>query len=450
MKELKQYTHVFLIGIGGIGMSALARYFNQKGLQVSGYDRTETELTKTLVNEGIEVMYFETIDTHISNLSKASTLVIYTPAISRSSKLFEFFKEQNFEMHKRSVVLGTITKHLPTLAVAGTHGKTTTSAILVHILKASGIKLTAFCGGILQNYNTNYIGDGDEVMVVEADEFDRSFLQLHPSAAVITSMDADHLDIYETPENLVETFKEFSRLVPKGHFYAKNGLDLKARFIAVDEEAEIQIKNISIDNGSYKFDFYSRNKQLVHLKFSLPGHHNLFNAAAALALAIDFKPELASKFGEALESFEGVKRRFNYVFKSERLIVIDDYAHHPKEIDAVYQAISEMHSEKNSVVIFQPHLFSRTKDFAEGFAQSLAQFDEVNLLEIYPAREEPIEGITSAFLLNLIQHPLKCLLTKNDIQDRIAKADDEVIVMLGAGDIGVEATKISNYLHETI
>lgn len=450
MREISQYTQVFLIGIGGIGMSALARYFNQKGLKVSGYDRTETDLTKTLLQEGIEVVYSEIIDNQIQNLSKDSTLVIYTPAISKTSKFFDYFKTQDFEMLKRSVVLGEITKHLPTLAVAGTHGKTTTSAILVHILKANGIKLTAFCGGILQNYNTNYIGDGEEVVVVEADEFDRSFLQLHPTAAVINSMDADHLDIYETSQKLVDTFKEFSRLVPKGHLYAKSGLDLDAKFISINEKSDVQIENISIENGNYIFDFKDGEHHLKSLQFSLPGHHNLFNAAAALALAIDFKPQRASEFGQALVSFEGVQRRFNYVYKSEDLVVIDDYAHHPKEIDAVHQAISEMHSEKKSVVIFQPHLFSRTKDFAEDFARSLAQFDEVNLLEIYPAREEPIEGVTSEFLLNLIQHTSKHLITKNEIQNRIARAKNEVIVLLGAGDIGVEATNISNYLHETI
>ncbi|MFO7745553.1 MAG: UDP-N-acetylmuramate--L-alanine ligase [Psychroflexus sp.] len=450
MKELKQYTHVFLIGIGGIGMSALARYFNQKGLIVLGYDRTESALTNTLSAEGINVVYTETISNQVQNLSKETTLVIYTPAISNTSKFFEFFKNENFEIYKRSFVLGEITKHLPTLAVAGTHGKTTTSAILVHILKSSGVKLTAFCGGILQNYKTNYIGDGEEVVVVEADEFDRSFLELHPSAAVITSMDADHLDIYETSQKLVDTFKEFSRLVPKGHLYAKLGLDLDAQFISIEEEADIQVKNISVENGTYVFDFQKGDIRLENLEFSLPGHHNLFNASSALSLAVDFWPDLADKFGKALASFEGVQRRFNYIHKSSHFVVIDDYAHHPKEIDAVYQAISEMHPEKKSVVVFQPHLFSRTKDFAEDFAESLSQFDEVNLLDIYPAREEPIEGVTSEFLLNLIQHPLKQLITKNDIQNRIKRAKDEVIVLLGAGDIGVEATKISNYLHESI
>lgn len=450
MKGINQYTHVFLIGIGGIGMSALARYYNQKGLKVSGYDRTETDLTQTLAAEGINVFYSEIRNNHIQNLHKETSLIIYTPAISKTSKFFAYFQTKAYEMYKRSVVLGHITRHLPTLAVAGTHGKTTTSAILVHILKASGIKLTAFCGGILQNYKTNYVGDGEEVVVVEADEFDRSFLHLHPTAAVINSMDADHLDIYDTSEKLIDTFKEFSRLVPKNRLYAKSGLDLNAKSIAINEKADVEVNHISIQNGSYVFNFQKAEHSLKHLKFPLPGHHNLFNAAAALALAIDFKPELASEFGKALESFEGVQRRFNYIYKSKNLVVIDDYAHHPREIDAVYQAISEMHPHKKTIVIFQPHLYSRTRDFARDFADSLAQFDEVNLLDIYPAREEPLEGITSEFLLNLIQHPSKQLMTKNDIRDRIESAENEVVVFLGAGDIGVEATKISNYLHETI
>ena len=450
MKEIKHYSHIFLIGIGGIGMSALARYFNQKGMKVFGYDRTESELTQTLSSEGIQISYADEIKDDIESFSKEKTLIIYTPAISKHSKLFNYFQKNNFDLYKRSAVLGRITKHLPTLAVAGTHGKTTTSAILTYILRERGIKLTAFCGGILQNYNTNYVGEGEEVVVVEADEFDRSFLQLHPTAAVITSMDADHLDIYETSEKLDETFHEFSRLVPKGHLYAKLGLDLDAQFIAIEEEADIKVRNISIENGTYRFDFQKGDINLENLKFSLPGHHNLLNAASALALAIDFKPEFAESFGKALADFKGVNRRFNYVYKSDELVVIDDYAHHPKEIDAVHQAISEMHPEKKSVAIFQPHLFSRTRDFAEDFAKSLAQFDEVNLLEIYPAREEPIEGISSKFLLNLIQHQSKKIISKPAIKERIINSKDEIIVLIGAGDIGVEATKISKFLHETI
>jgi UDP-N-acetylmuramate--alanine ligase len=450
MKEMKLYKTVFLLGIGGIGMSALARYFNQKGFKVSGYDKTESALTKALVSEGIHVIYTETITDDIQNLDPATSLIIYTPAISKTSTLLKHFNTQQFEMYKRSVVLGEITKGKPTLAVAGTHGKTTTSAILSHILKASGVKLTAFCGGILQNYKSNYIGDGEDVLVVEADEFDRSFLYLYPSAAVITSMDADHLDIYTTSKELEDTFIEFSKLVPKHHLYAKSCLNLDAQKIAINQEAEVCVKDISVVGGSYTFTFKKGDLELKGLKLSLPGHHNLFNAAAALALAIDFEPELAQQYGTALASFKGVQRRFQYVYKSDSLVVIDDYAHHPKEIDAVHQAISEMHPQKKSVVIFQPHLYSRTKDFAEDFAKSLAEFDEVYLLEIYPAREEPIEGISSEFLLNLIQHSSKYLISKADIKDRIQRAKHEVIVLLGAGDIGVEAAKLSNYFHETV
>jgi UDP-N-acetylmuramate--alanine ligase len=447
MKPIQQYTHIFFIGIGGIGMSALARYFNQKELKVLGYDKTKTELTQTLTEEGVEVYYQQEIEENVlKTLPQESTLVVFTPAISSNSTLVNFFKANGFDMYKRAFILGEITKNLPTLAVAGTHGKTTTSAILTHILKANQIKLTAFCGGILQNYKTNYIGDGDDVVVIEADEFDRSFLQLHPSAAVITSMDADHLDIYGTSESLTLAFQEFSNLVPKGHLYANSALDIQAQSIAVNHSADYSIKHIKIENGSYRFDFKSKDYNLKDIQFSLPGQHNLFNAAAALCLAIDFKPSYAHRFAKALASFEGVQRRFNYLYKSDLLIVVDDYAHHPKEIDAVHQAISEMHPEKKSVVIFQPHLFSRTKDFAEEFAKSLAQFDEVNLLDIYPAREEPIEGITSKYLLELIDHPKKQLILKNDIENRIKNASEEVIVLLGAGDIGVEASKISKLL----
>ena len=443
MKSIQEYTHTFFIGIGGIGMSALARYFNQKELKVVGYDKTKTELTQTLEEEGIEVYYKQDIEENVlKNFPQESTLVVFTPAISSNSVLFDYFKADGFDMYKRAFVLGEITKNLPTLAVAGTHGKTTTSAILTHILKANQIKLTAFCGGILQNYKTNYIGDGEDVVVIEADEFDRSFLQLHPSAAVITSMDADHLDIYGTSESLTLAFQEFSNLVPRGHLYANATLDMEAQSIAVNHSADYSIQHIIIENGNYRFNFESKDVILKDIQFSLPGHHNLFNAAAALCLAIDFKPSYADQFARALASFEGVQRRFNYIYKSDFLIVIDDYAHHPKEIDAVHQAISEMHPEKKSVVIFQPHLFSRTKDFADEFAKSLAQFDEVNLLDIYPAREEPVEGITSKYLLELIDHPKKQLILKNDIQDRVKNAGDEVIVLLGAGDIGIEASKI--------
>jgi UDP-N-acetylmuramate--alanine ligase len=446
MKEIMQYKQVFLIGIGGIGMSALARYFNKKGLAVSGYDRTASELTHSLSKEGIVVMYSESIGTQIQNLTKDSTLVIYTPAISENSKFFEYFRKHGFEMYKRSVVLGQITKNLPTLAVAGTHGKTTTSAILIHLLKANGIKLTGFCGGILQNYNSNYIGDGEEVVVVEADEFDRSFLQLHPSAAVINSMDADHLDIYGTSQHLQDTFREFANLVPEGKLYAKSGLDLKAQFISIQEETPIKIDQISVEDGSYVFNFYKGDLLLEDLSFSLPGHHNLFNASAALCLAIDFRPELAVEFGQALKTFQGVQRRFNYIIKTDDLVVIDDYAHHPKEIDAVHQAITEMHPDRKRLVVFQPHLFSRTQDFAEEFASSLARFDEVLLLDIYPARELPIPGITSEWLLNLIPHQNKYLITKSDIQKRLKSAKGEVIALLGAGDIGVEAMNLKKLL----
>ncbi|WP_127844358.1 UDP-N-acetylmuramate--L-alanine ligase [Psychroflexus aestuariivivens] len=451
MKAFNTYKNLFFIGIGGIGMSALARFFNSKNFRVYGYDKTESDLTSQLQNEGISIQFHEAISAELeSELQPEQTLVVYTPAVNVNSDIFQYFKNGDFQILKRAVVLGKITENLPTLAVAGTHGKTTTSAILAHILKENGIKLTAFCGGILQNYDTNFISDGEEVVVIEADEFDRSFLQLHPSAAVITSLDADHLDIYGDDQTMRSAFQEFINLVPNSHLFKQKALQIEGKSIAVGEQAEFYIENIKVENGHYVFDFVSKEHHLKNIKFDLPGKHNLFNAAAALTLAIDFKPELAQDFAKALSSFKGVKRRFNYILKTEDLVVIDDYAHHPSEISAVHQAVSEMHPNKTQIVIFQPHLFSRTRDFADDFATSLASFDEVNLLEIYPARELPIDGINAAFLLKKINNSNKKVIEKKEIKQIIDTSQNAVVVLLGAGDIGVEAHKISKYFNETV
>ena len=451
MKAFNTYKNLFFIGIGGIGMSALARFFNSKNFQIFGYDKTETELTKQLQNEGISIQFQETISAELeSELKPEQTLVVYTPAVNVNSDIFQYFKNSGFDILKRAVALGKITENLPTLAVAGTHGKTTTSAILTHILKENGIKLTAFCGGILQNYDTNFISDGEDVVVIEADEFDRSFLQLHPSAAVITSLDADHLDIYGDDQTMRSAFQEFINLVPKSHLFKQKSLPIDGKSIAVGEQAEFYIENIKVENGHYVFDFISTKHHLKNIKFDLPGQHNLFNATAALTLALDFKPEFAQGYAKALASFKGVKRRFNYLLKTENLVVIDDYAHHPSEISAVHQAVSEMHPDKTKIVIFQPHLFSRTRDFAEDFGVSLAKFDEVNLLEVYPARELPISGIDAHFLLEKIDNSNKKIIEKSEIRQVLDTAKNAVVVLLGAGDIGVEAHKISKYFNETV
>ncbi|MDX1603726.1 MAG: Mur ligase family protein, partial [Salinimicrobium sediminis] len=339
-----------------------------------------------------------------------------------------------------------LTKGHFTLAVAGTHGKTTTSSILAHLLQASGSHITAFLGGIAENFNSNLLLDGNEAMVVEADEFDRSFLRLAPNIAAITSMDADHLDIYGDDNTIKASFKEFASLVPEdGKLFYANGLPLEGVSIGIDDNADIAAVNISVKNGSYHFDLRTKDKTYEGFELSLPGKHNLQNAVTALAMALEFgaPPELLAG---ALASFKGVHRRFSYRIKREDLVLIDDYAHHPAEIAAVHQAVNEMHPGKRVLAVFQPHLFSRTRDFAEGFAESLSLFDELLLLDIYPAREKPIEGVTSEWLLKLVKNDKKQLVQKDQLSAVIKSKNVEVVVLMGAGDIGEEVEKIRKNL----
>ncbi|MBW2962633.1 UDP-N-acetylmuramate--L-alanine ligase [Mesonia aestuariivivens] len=443
MSLFKNIQNIYFIGVGGIGMSALARYFVQQNKQVGGYDKTPSKITKKLAEEGVVVSFTASKDSlPTSFTNKENTLVVYTPAVSQENELFQYFKNNEFEIKKRAEVLGMITKDFPTLAVAGTHGKTTTTAILAHILKQSGVKLTAFLGGISENYHTNFINDGHQAVVVEADEFDRSFLHLHPTIAAITSMDADHLDIYGETEELKRTFLSFAEKVEdKSNFFYKKGLDLKGNSIAVEEEADYKVANVKVQNGSYRFDFVSPQETIKDLEFSLPGKHNLTNAATALAMALKFgvKGELLKN---ALKSFKGVERRFTYHLKTEAKVLIEDYAHHPEEILAVHQAVREMHAGKKVLAVFQPHLFSRTKDFADDFAASLSKFDEVLLMDIYPARELPIEGVNSQMLLDKILNEKKALVSREKLSENIKASSAEVIVMMGAGDIGNEVETI--------
>lgn len=451
MKSLKNISTIYFLGIGGIGMSAIARYFHANGKQVSGYDKTQTQLTKELQAEGIEISFEEEIPQVLTNLeNKGKTLIIYTPAVSKENLVYQYVVKHQFSMLKRAEILGLITKDIPTLAVAGTHGKTTTTAILAHILKQCGVKLTAFLGGISENYQTNFINDGNEAVVVEADEFDRSFLQLSPNIAAIISMDADHLDIYGSKEELENSFRAFIAKVPnqKDFFYAES-LPLQGNSLGFTPESDYQIQNISIDNGVYIFDFKTPQETIKEIEFSLPGKHNLMNAAMALAMAIKFGVNSA-KASKTLASFKGVRRRFTYHVRTEDLVLIEDYAHHPSEIDAVHQAVREMHPHKKVLAVFQPHLFSRTQDFANEFAVSLSAFDAVALLDIYPAREEPIPGIDSKMLLGKIANNQKSLITKDLIVAKIKEVSAEVILLLGAGDIGDEAIKIKIALnHES-
>jgi UDP-N-acetylmuramate--alanine ligase len=448
--NLNQIHNVYFIGIGGIGMSALARYFKTIGKNVSGYDKTETELTKDLDKLGINIHFEDKIDLIPDDYNVENTLVIITPAVPKNHSEWNYFLERNYEVKKRAEVLGIITKDTFCFAVAGTHGKTTTSSILGHILFESGVDVTAFIGGIVENYNSNLIGNGKTVTVVEADEFDRSFLHLHPDIACVTSMDADHLDIYGDKSAIEDSFREFAnKIVDKSKMFIPKGLPLEGINCTINDEATFTAFNIRIKNSQYVFDVKTPTETIQNIEFSLPGKHNLMNALMALAMAKTFglpTEDIAS----ALRSFKGIKRRFSYQIKNEKIVYIDDYAHHPTEINAVHQAVRELYPDQKVLAIFQPHLFSRTKDFVDDFASSLSAFDEVLLLDIYPARELPMEGITSSWLLGKIENPNKKLVSKIELIPTILESNATVIVTIGAGDIGEMVTSIKKALNETL
>jgi len=441
--NINNIHNVFFIGIGGIGMSALARYFQAKGKYVAGYDKTQTELTDNLITIGINVHFedsLEKIDSPFYDIE--TTLVVYTPAVPGNHKQLGYFKEKGYVVLKRSQVLGLITEHTFCLAIAGTHGKTTTTSILGHLMHECNVPLTAFLGGISENYNSNLILKGTEVSVVEADEFDRSFLTLSPNIACITSMDADHLDIYGDASQLRKSFEDFSKRVkPKGKLFVKKGLPLQGITYGIEDNSDYSVQNIKIQNGTYVFDVKTPKTVLKDLQFNLPGRHNLSNALIALAMAVEYGCPYR-QLAEALASYKGVKRRFTYQIKTDNFIYIDDYAHHPEEINAVYQAIREMYPGKKILAIFQPHLFSRTRDFADDFAKSLSQFDEIILLDIYPARELPIEGITSTWLLSKIENLNKQLINKAEMTQKIHESNAQILLTIGAGDIGEEVKHI--------
>ncbi len=446
MKPLKDIHNIYFIGIGGIGMSAIALYFHNEGRNVAGYDKTPSEVTARLQAAGIEV-HFEDKKTnvHSSFASKDNTLVVYTPAVPETMGELGYFRESGFVLKKRAEVLGMIANQTYSLAVAGTHGKTTTSSILGHLLAATGVPVTAFIGGITNNYNGNLIQKGGDVVVVEADEFDRSFLQLKPNILCVTSMDADHLDIYEDEADLVATFQEFGALVSEDKRFVKNGLPLAGNTVGIEDDADYAAQRIRVKNGAYVFDLKHPQGLLQDLQLSLPGRHNLFNAVAALGMAIVYgAPQ--DKLAEALTSYTGVNRRFTYRIQDENIVLIDDYAHHPTEIAAVYQSVEEMYPDQKVLAIFQPHLFSRTKDFMSDFATQLSRFDEVALLDIYPAREEPIAGVTSEALLDEITLSRKQIVVKSELTSLVRNASQKIIVMMGAGDIGVEILKVTKEL----
>lgn len=445
--NLGNVDNVFFIGIGGIGMSALARYFKSIGKNVSGYDKTATEITEALEDLGISVHFKDDLNrVDKAFLEKDKTLVVYTPAIPKQHSQLNYFISKGFTVMKRSRILGMITENTFCLAVAGTHGKTTTTSILGHLLYECDVELTAFLGGISENYNSNLILNGDDVSVVEADEFDRSFLTLSPDFACITSMDADHLDIYGDASELKKSFEDFSKKIKKGGIlFVKNGLPLNGISYGIEDGSDYEIRNIKIKNGTYHFDVKTPQTAVKNIEFNLPGRHNLSNALVAFAMALEYGCDV-QKLVSALSTYKGVKRRFTYQIKTDELVFIDDYAHHPEEINAVHSAVREMYPAKKVLAIFQPHLFSRTKDFADGFAESLSQFDEILLLDIYPARELPIEGITSEWLLGKINNPNKRLIQKGGILSAIKASDATVILVIGAGDIGEEVKHIKQGL----
>ena len=436
--ELQNIKRVYLIGIGGIGMSGLARYFAHLGCIVCGYDKTATALTDQLHNEGIRVV-FDDRDEWIPLSFKnpdPSTLIIYTPAIPRDSAIYNYFRDNGFELLKRSQVLGLISKTKFTIAVAGTHGKTTTSCLLAHILKDSGKDCSAFLGGIASNYGTNVLFGNNDIVVVEADEYDRSFLTLYPNIAIITSMDADHLDIYGNHDQLTESFIQFaSQIKDGGTLIFHEDLPLTSGITySAKGPADVRGLNVHVKDGDFYFDFKNDDVEIKDIKLGIAGLHNVENATAAIeaALLVGVDPQLIKN---ALASFKGVKRRFEYIVKSKEHIYIDDYAHHPEELRAAISSIRKLYPGKKLTTIFQPHLFTRTRDFADGFAEVLDLSDELIILDIYPAREMPIEGVNAEMILERMKLWNKRKCGKQETVDLVQIEKPELLLTVGAGDI---------------
>lgn len=454
MDGLDNIKNVYFIGIGGIGMSALARYFKLKGYDVAGYDRTETPLTQKMAKEeGICINYVDDVN-EISEqfCNKENTLIVYTPAIPKDNKQLNFFIDNGFVPHKRSEVLGLLSHAGKALCVAGTHGKTTTSTMLAFLLHHSKIKCSAFLGGISANFETNLLVDtSSPYIVIEADEFDRSFLTLNPEMAVITSMDADHMDIYGSRDSIVAAFEDFAeRVSPKdGKLIIKDGLKINRREVdgcyALDKKSDYYADNLRLDKGLYVFDYHGKKADIKDLKLGICGRVNVENAVAAITLALE-AGVLPEEIKASLPEFAGVYRRFNIRFHDGKIIYIDDYAHHPKEIEATLKSIREIWPDKRLKVIFQPHLYSRTRDFCDEFAASLNLADEVLLMNIYPARELPLEGITSDIILNKITVPVR-LLTSEEIEREVSEYREGIVVTMGAGDIDKLAPRLCEKLN---
>jgi len=448
MKEVKR---VYFLGIGGIGMSALARFFKKQGADVYGYDRTRTPLTITLENEGMHIHYDEDVAQIPDNLSR----IIYTPAIPKENKEYIYFTENGFELKKRAEVLGELSKEFFTIAIAGTHGKTSISSLAAHMLKAAGRNLTALIGGILKNYGSNFIlSETTDILLVEADEYDRSFLQLQPDISVISSMDADHLDIYGDSNELKNTFFQFAEKLDKqGVLIYHNSLPelkqvvKKSVSYSARTVAACMAEKVHVENGNFVFDLVYDSVRIENIELAVPGLHYVENALAAAAIGFEVGLNPA-EIKSGLESFEGVQRRFDYHIKTDELVFIDDYAHHPQELKVTIEAAKTLYPNKIITGVFQPHLFSRTQDFADEFAKALDGLDEIILLDIYPAREKPIAGVTSEIIFSKMKNQHKKLLKKNELINYLSGNKPEILITLGAGDIGLMLNDIETILKQ--
>ena len=434
---LENYKHIYFLGIGGIGMSSLALYVLNENKVVGGYDKVKSEITDTLISQGATINFndeFKIIPK--SFLDKENTLIIYTPAIPLSNKQFVFFKKSGFTIMKRSELLGEISKDKFCIAIAGTHGKTTTSSILSHILFDNNLNFTSFVGGISENYNTNLIQNGNEIILVEADEFDRSFLTLNPNIACVTSIDADHLDIYENEMELKKSFNQFKNNIKKdGVLFVNDQIPMNGMTYGFNSNSNYFISNYRINDEVAHFDINFK-KSITSIQFKMQGKHNALNALVAFAIG-NFLGINNDDIQKSLSTFKGVKRRFSYILKSPR-VIIDDYAHHPTEIDAVQKSVKEMYPGKKITAVFQPHLYTRTRDFMDQFAESLSEFDEIILTDIYPAREEPIKNIDSQALLKKIRSNRKLISKKSNLSNCLKNSKSDVFVIMGAGDISDE------------
>ncbi|HEY6913877.1 MAG TPA: UDP-N-acetylmuramate--L-alanine ligase [Paludibacter sp.] len=442
---MNKFTQYYFLGIGGIGMSALARYFYTKGFRVAGYDKTETKLTSDLQSEGIAVCFNEAVDQIPVRYTKPeNTLVILTPAVPKDHPQLKYFQENNFTIQKRAQVLGNITRQSKGICIAGTHGKTTTSTITAHLLYQSQVSCNAFLGGIANNYNTNLLLSAESnLVVIEADEYDRSFHQLSPYMAVITSADPDHLDIYETADAFRESFEHFTSLIrPGGALVMRKGIDIvpqlqkgvKLYTYSMDEGGDFSAENIRTVKGEMHFDFVTPNDRINDVRLGVPVKINVENSVAAMALAW-LNGVTSDEIRTGISSFSGIYRRFNVVYKSDKVVFMDDYAHHPSELNASISSIRNLYPDRKITGIFQPHLYSRTRDFAADFAAALSQLDELILLDIYPARELPIVGVDSDLILRDVKLENKTLCSKENLLPLLIEKDLDVLVTFGAGDI---------------